>query len=639
MGQWRALLAPTPDGNATSNWGGFTHRALIAASRLPKGVYTKLRLTYHAPSNAGGSLAKAYVGLQATSGDAYDIDGTPIEVTFSSSSGFSIGAGESITSDEVTLTFDGTRNLVISGFTTSGQPHQFGRTDTGEGGAWFLSGDYAATADITGATELSNLGLWFVSKVEAFAEPALYYVIGPSSGWVDPTPAEVRAGTLAGGDAPTASGFEESPTTTAEQIFAAATGLTEDTSYRVAFVWSDGSDSSEVVVSEPFTATDAEEAVLSAAQAVGAFSQAASLAAEAGLSAAQVVGGFVQTASAEAVTSVAASQAVGEFSQSASVAAVVSASAAQAVGPFSQTATIAADASAAAAQSVDAFGQSATLAADAGLSAAQVVGAFGQTATVASDASVAASQVVGEFAQTATAVAVVSASAEQAVGGFDQAASVVVADVASLSAAQAVDAFSQAATAAAYASAQAAQTVDAFGQAAAVTVGSVASLQAAQAVGSFAQAAATTVDLSLQASQAVEGFAQVAQAIVVPVARLSAAQAVAGFDQDAQVDAGEVPAHLEAAQQVGGFTQQATAQALVTAAVGQAIAPFGQEARLITVTVNVSVDQQVGDFGQTAELGALPFVMGRLAARAAVRPSIAGAPRAVPSLRGNRGVR
>lgn len=253
---------------------------------------------------------------------------------------------------------------------------------------------------------------------------------------------------------------------------------------------------------------------------------------------------------------------------------------------------------------------------DSGIWATQPVGAFTQSASVAVVASASAAQAVGQFTQSAAAGAVASAAATQAVGGFAQAANI-----------------------AADAGVSASQLVGDFGQVAALAADDTATIIAAQAVGPFGPAAALTVDLSLQAGQPVAAFGQAAQAIVLPVAGLSAAQTVAGFGQSVQVDAGEAPANLEAAQQIGGFVQQATAQALVAAAADQTIGPFGQEARLITVTVNASADQQVGDFGQAAELGALPFVMGRLAARAAVRPSIAGAPRAVPSLRGNRGVR
>ena len=79
----------------------------------------------------------------------------------------------------------------------------------------------------------------------------LYYVIGPSTGWTDPTADEVRAGTLAGGATATASANELAPTTTQTFSFDAVT--LADGTYRVAFVWALGSGESNVAVSGPYT--------------------------------------------------------------------------------------------------------------------------------------------------------------------------------------------------------------------------------------------------------------------------------------------------------------------------------------------------------------------------------------------------
>lgn len=88
------------------------------------------------------------------------------------------------------------------------------------------------------------------------AAPKLYYVIGPSSGWSDPSAAEIKAGQLSGGGGATASGNETSPTSTTTFTFTSpATGLTSGTSYRIAFVWSDGTNNSNVAVSSAFVTT------------------------------------------------------------------------------------------------------------------------------------------------------------------------------------------------------------------------------------------------------------------------------------------------------------------------------------------------------------------------------------------------
>ena len=82
----------------------------------------------------------------------------------------------------------------------------------------------------------------------------LYYVIAPSSAWVTPTASEIKYG-IYNGSAAVSSGSQLAPLiSTNEFAFSTpATGLAASTSYRIAYVWSDGVYNSEVVVSAPFT--------------------------------------------------------------------------------------------------------------------------------------------------------------------------------------------------------------------------------------------------------------------------------------------------------------------------------------------------------------------------------------------------
>ena len=80
----------------------------------------------------------------------------------------------------------------------------------------------------------------------------LYFVAGPSAGWVDPSAAEVKAGQLAGGGAAPYSGNTvansvASPFDWPSIISGVATGT-----YRIAYVWSDGVIDSNVDVSADF---------------------------------------------------------------------------------------------------------------------------------------------------------------------------------------------------------------------------------------------------------------------------------------------------------------------------------------------------------------------------------------------------
>ena len=84
--------------------------------------------------------------------------------------------------------------------------------------------------------------------------PRLYAVIAPASGWVNPTGLQILNGRNGSGAPATWFGGVDSPT--ANTTFdwpSLATGLTPGTQYRVAVVWYDGSSTSNVSVSDPFT--------------------------------------------------------------------------------------------------------------------------------------------------------------------------------------------------------------------------------------------------------------------------------------------------------------------------------------------------------------------------------------------------
>lgn len=81
----------------------------------------------------------------------------------------------------------------------------------------------------------------------------LYFVIYPAA-LGNPSAAQIKAGHDATDSPATASGSETAATESGEQIFVdAATGLTLDTSYKIAFVWSDGENDSAVVVSDAWS--------------------------------------------------------------------------------------------------------------------------------------------------------------------------------------------------------------------------------------------------------------------------------------------------------------------------------------------------------------------------------------------------
>lgn len=127
---------------------------------------------------------------------------------------------------------------------------------------------YRCQATNAGGTTNSNAATLTVTAT-------LYYVVYPSAKSA-PSATQVKTGKDADNSAAAASGSESAQDTAGEQVFAsAATGLTGGTSYKVALVWSDGTNDSNVAVSAGWTTLSAaqfEGAAAAAAAASGALS-------------------------------------------------------------------------------------------------------------------------------------------------------------------------------------------------------------------------------------------------------------------------------------------------------------------------------------------------------------------------------
>lgn len=149
--------------------------------------------------------------------------------------------------------------------------------------AWVKDADFGVGIACTGAA--SSISLVDAVGIEVHytpPPPRIYWIIDDSSGWSDPTGAQIVAGNNASNAAAQASGDVESPTTTTADVVLAnpATGLTASTAYKAAAVWYDGTDYSDVVVSAEFTTTAAGtviSATVGAAVADGALASIVSL--------------------------------------------------------------------------------------------------------------------------------------------------------------------------------------------------------------------------------------------------------------------------------------------------------------------------------------------------------------------------
>lgn len=151
---WTTLYSAT---NGTSSGGyGYTRRIVIAATALATTANT-VRVLFHYSGTGSYAMTSVYIGLQATSGDAWDIDPTTmVRLTQGGNTTFTITSG-AVYSDSATLVVDGTRAVVISLYGGTSLHYLAGTVPAGLS-TYHRSGDYAGTADASSfSTSASNL--------------------------------------------------------------------------------------------------------------------------------------------------------------------------------------------------------------------------------------------------------------------------------------------------------------------------------------------------------------------------------------------------------------------------------------------------------------------------------------------------
>lgn len=438
---------------------------------------------------------------------------------------------------------------------------------------------------------------------DAALPPVVFFVIYASAGSA-PSAAQVKAGQDATSSAAVAHGHEVARTTTGEQVFAdAATGLTAGTSYRVAFVWSDWTDDSNVAVSDAWSTTAAaiDESASDTAAATETITAAlviALSAADAADATETVAGALVVTESASD-TAAAADQASTEVT--ASVAATAAAQAADAAtgsvvveisvsdagsvsDAVASTRDLAAQASDAGA-ATDSAGRAIGIAASASDSAntadaVQVLATLGETASdaaVGSDTASSGSITIEDLSDAAQASDVGAAVLQALEAPTDQAA----ASEAAASALDGVESVEDLAGAGAAASASAVLTADASDGAAATEsvldeIGATTINESAgETVGASDQVAST-----LQATAGVVGTAEAADSAVAQAqASVAAAdQASVSDSATAAVVAGVSALDAVAADEVAATALVVAAQAIDAATATDDIQaePIGQ---------------------------------------------------------------
>lgn len=147
---WQVVFEPGSV-SSTASTAANTHRNRIPASLIMAG--TKVRITYRGNTN----IARAFIGVKAASGDAYDFAATPTQIFFGGNPGINIGTGLDELSDEIDFVQDGTQDLILS-IEKSGGTNLRNLALTGAS-RWLLSdgtGTDGATVDTTGYTETIN---------------------------------------------------------------------------------------------------------------------------------------------------------------------------------------------------------------------------------------------------------------------------------------------------------------------------------------------------------------------------------------------------------------------------------------------------------------------------------------------------
>jgi hypothetical protein len=172
--QWMTAFQATFASNSMDGTYTFTVRQVLNSSVwLAGNGGTKARFTFQS-NTAGGSLvlSAAYFGQQAGSGDVYDFATTPSQILFSGSgSGTVSSGGATLLSDELVLSFDTSKNYVLSmdQGNTAGQGSPGAEVTHSGASVYTKIADDGATVDASGYSLNGSVAVSGIAKIEVFA--------------------------------------------------------------------------------------------------------------------------------------------------------------------------------------------------------------------------------------------------------------------------------------------------------------------------------------------------------------------------------------------------------------------------------------------------------------------------------------
>ena len=141
----------------TGNSGGntnYTFRSQIPASAVATHSFTKVRVKMEASTAGDIDIDAIYIDAKATSGNAWDYQGTQVALTLNGDAAFNIPTGGSVWSDWVELSDNGANGFVV-GFDIGASNGDLRYTPSGSGYSWHIKASTDA-ASVTAPAGLST---------------------------------------------------------------------------------------------------------------------------------------------------------------------------------------------------------------------------------------------------------------------------------------------------------------------------------------------------------------------------------------------------------------------------------------------------------------------------------------------------
>ena len=98
-----------------TGWAGQTIRIRVGANHLNQVNSGQINITLEFGPASNGSIADCFIGHAAAAGDLYDFEAAPTRVTFDTGSNTKAISGRmTVTSDNITFTYDATKPIIVS---------------------------------------------------------------------------------------------------------------------------------------------------------------------------------------------------------------------------------------------------------------------------------------------------------------------------------------------------------------------------------------------------------------------------------------------------------------------------------------------------------------------------------------------